>query len=231
MATNESDDRPPGPPSIRQQQILDVAADNPDAPMEDLADGIPSATTELVERVLEEYGDPGEEESETSHGGDDPANVTEDGTPDPADLSPKQREVLRAISKRPMATQQELADTLDVSGPTVCNRVNSIEGFDWDDRRTFVDAVFESEPTPKGKETPMASNGTESNVALDQLTDRIRAIEQQLTDHTTADADEPRAAFDGFSDPDLTHKVAHACLTSDAITEDEELQIMKALLR
>lgn len=228
MAVNDSDDHPTGPPSLRQKRILDVAADNPDAPMEDIASEIPSATTELVERVLEEYGDPAGEEPEPSHEADDPATTHETITPDLADLSPKQRTVLRAIHERPTATQQELADALDVSAPTVCNRVNSIEGFTWDDRDAFVEAVFESDPKTREEPSPMTANGTESKVAIDQLTDRLTSIEQQLTDLTPTDAAESYVPFD---EPELTHKVAHACMKSEAITEDEELQILKALLR
>lgn len=230
MAVNESEDQPTGPPSIRQKQILDVAADNPDAPMEDLANEIPSATTELVERVLEEYGDPADGKPEESPEEADSA-TDESITPGLNDLSPKQREVLRAIYERPTAPQRELADALDVSGSTVSNRVNSIEGFHWDNREAFVETMFETDPKTTTVTPPMASNGTGSKVVIDQLTDRLTTVEQQLADLTNADADESRAAFDEFADLKLTHKIAHACLTSDAITEDEELQIMKALLR
>lgn len=229
MAVNKPESYPSGLPSIRQQQILDAAADNPDAPMEDLADEIPSVTTELVERVLEEYGDPADDEQETPPESADSTKEQKDASPNQNELSPKQREVLRAIFEQPTASQREIAETLDVSGPTVCNRVNSITGFNWDDREAFAEAVFETEPTTLTQETPpMASNGTESKAEINQLRERITGIEQQITN--LGERDESNSPFNEFSDLELTHKVAHACLKSDAIGEDEELQIMKVLL-
>jgi len=46
------------PKSMRHKQILDVAAERPDATMDEIASEVPSATTDLVERVFEEYSDP-----------------------------------------------------------------------------------------------------------------------------------------------------------------------------
>lgn len=43
---------------MRHKRILDAAADNPNASVEELASRIPTATAELVERVLDEHGDP-----------------------------------------------------------------------------------------------------------------------------------------------------------------------------
>lgn len=51
------------PQSMRHQRILDLAADQPHASMESIAKDVPSATVELVENVLEEYGDPGHDDS------------------------------------------------------------------------------------------------------------------------------------------------------------------------
>jgi len=48
---------------MRHKQVLDAAAENPGASMAELADQVPSATTDLVEHVLEKYGDPADEEA------------------------------------------------------------------------------------------------------------------------------------------------------------------------
>ena len=56
MSTN--DDSRSLPKSMRHKQVLDVAEDNPDASIKELASQVPSATVELVERVLEKHGDP-----------------------------------------------------------------------------------------------------------------------------------------------------------------------------
>ncbi|SDJ94719.1 Winged helix-turn-helix DNA-binding [Halovenus aranensis] len=51
---------------MRHKQVLDVAAENPDASMDELASMVPSATTELVERTLDEYGDPAAENDQAT---------------------------------------------------------------------------------------------------------------------------------------------------------------------
>lgn len=226
MAINESENRPTIPRSIRHKQILDAAEAQPDASMEAIADEIPSATAELVERVLEEYGDPAADQSDSSSDGDDWSGTQEHIVPDLDDLSTSQRDVLHAIAEHPSATQRELADRLDVSGSTVSNRANSIPGFSWDDRQSFAGAVFDiDEPTAAVKSSHMVANKTEYEATVDQLAERVIDIEQQVTELGNTDK-----SGSAFGDSDLVHKVAHACLSSDAITEEEELQILRWLL-
>ena len=43
---------------MRHKRILDVAAGHPDAFLNEIAQEVPSATTDLVETVLVEYGHP-----------------------------------------------------------------------------------------------------------------------------------------------------------------------------
>jgi|APHM01.1.fsa_nt_gi hypothetical protein len=44
--------------SMRHKQILDAAAERPDASITQLASMVPSATADLVQHVLDEHGDP-----------------------------------------------------------------------------------------------------------------------------------------------------------------------------
>ncbi|MEF8828294.1 MAG: winged helix-turn-helix transcriptional regulator, partial [Haloarcula sp.] len=147
------------PKSMRHKQILDVAAEKPEASIEELAAEVPSATADLVERVLEEHGDPAEDD------GTDAADESPSGAatasqpyPAPADLSSAERETLRAIQQHPTASQRDLAERLGVTASTVSNRVNGIDGFDWADREAFANAVFSDEapepvPAPAEAET------------------------------------------------------------------------------
>lgn len=277
--------------SIRHQKILDEAADNPEASLEDIAAEIPSATAELVERVLEKYGDPADADSdidthsppepelpdtaedhvaESANSGEDEdspeteteteGEVDEEPQPDIDALSEKERATLRAIHEHPDATQREIADVLDVSGATVSNRVNALPGFDWEARESFTAAIFgdtdsapsadtgaESEPTaiadgatsatsdapdPDGEtETDMndqqagTSRADIDSTTVEQLSDRLTNIEEQL--ETMRHHDDGQSLAD---DPELTHKVVHACLESDVISEDEELRLLRVLL-
>jgi len=72
--------------SVRHKHILDTAAEHPDASMEELASMVPSATTDLVERVLDKYGDPAED------GPDDDATAGE------GDGGVRRRERLRGVA-------------------------------------------------------------------------------------------------------------------------------------
>lgn len=262
------------PKSLRHKQILDAAAENPDATLEELAAEIPSATTDLVEYVLGEYGDPARTDTadvatdergtapedtmteDTDGSPDDEPTTTSDATKDATeaagptvtgaptahndhdehevppleDLTAKQRETLRLIREQPEATQAELAERLDVSAPTISTRVNSIEGFEWRDRQAFVANVFdEPAPTTNSHATPSQSatdGGLEqhSTPDLEALTERVTELEAQLEAETAESTPRP------FDDPELLHKIVHACMDSPNITEDEELRMLQALL-
>ena len=206
------------PKSIRQKRILDIAANNPGATLAEIAEQVPSVSADHVDRVLDQYGDPADDDNETTDspsvthsdedassesastsegtnddstiqdqqetpentssmevdthteatqsgedGEADSANVSEptpgaetgeissepadETVPDPDDLTQKERETLRAIAYEPSATQKQIAKMLSVSRATVSNRVNAISGFDWADRDTFVDEVFDEKVT------------------------------------------------------------------------------------
>lgn len=264
--------------SMRHRQILDLAAEHPDASLDELASMVPSATTELVENLLEKHGDPADEavDSSTSDGHDssnsgdadesrddgEDDSMTDSGTGQPGsdaggtaeypsaeNLSAKERETLRLIAEQPDATQAEVAEQLGVSAPTVSNRVNSLDGFDWAQREAFVTAVLEPESmatdevtadggttSPDGstssdeslsQEKPPSSDASTSSADLDALDDRLSGLEERL-DTIEETTGEPDSAFE---DPELLHKVVHACFESETITEEEELRIIQSIMR
>lgn len=73
-----------GPKSIRQRRVLDLAAENPNASFADLAERVPSVTPELVERVLNEYGDPGDGASDDPSSSDPAEGQPAEESPEPA---------------------------------------------------------------------------------------------------------------------------------------------------
>lgn len=215
------------PRSMRHKQVLDVAENEPDASLEAIADEVPSATPELVERVLEEYGDPADSPSASTPEGEGESNVHPTDFPDPDDLSEEQCEILELIRDHPESTQSELAEKLDVSHTTVSNRANSIDGFEWANRQTFVENVLENKPSQSPSEdSQMSVNGSESRETNTDLRQRVTAIEQQIEAVT-----DNEGGCTIFDDLDLTHKIVHACLESDSITEDDERKIVEGMLR
>jgi len=297
------------PRAMIHRRILDVAASEPDASLAAIADEVSGASADLVERVLDEYGDPGSEadtdEQDESGGEDDTddqndqsmdtTNTSESGTeqtnPDGGtatqsassddspthSLSEKQRRTLRALYERPEASQGDLAEELDVTRATVSRRLNAIPGFEWSDRRAFAESVFggdgtggetasatepdggsatvdgversTSDPGSDGEEpdaTNEAGSSAESDAvdraALDEVESTVAALEERLAgieSQVTGDADgaDESAETDGNDgtaatlSPELTHKVAHACMESDRLTEEEELDVLRALMQ
>lgn len=221
---SNASDRPAIPRAMVHKNILDAAADKPDASMAEIAAAVPSTNTDLVERVLEEYGDPADETPTPSQTGEH-AMGNDSAHPDPEDLSEKQREALRAIYDHPEASQREIADLLDVSASTVSTRVNAIEGFEWTDRYTFATNLFDTPATTEDDSAPTSQNGADPEPSTDRLSARIDTIEHQLETLT-----DTNATGIGVDDLALVHKILHACMESDTITQDEELHIIEQLI-
>jgi hypothetical protein len=152
-----------GPRAVIHKQILDVAGDNPDASLADIAAEISGANADLVDRVLSKYGDPGEtelqdtetamaqngqqsaEHAQADEQADETDDETEDTEPvtDPDDLTEKQLQTVRAVYEETDATQGDIADRLGVTPATVSRRLSDIPGFEWSDRAAFTEALFD----------------------------------------------------------------------------------------
>lgn len=212
------------PKAVRHRRILDIAEDQPDASLDEIAAEVPSATVDLVENILEEYGDPGLDESDSEEAEDEAADDDEAPT---LSLDEKQRETLQAIHNNPEMTQRELGEVLGVSKATVCNRVNSIDGFEWNSRQEFASIVLSTQDyTEEGAKQTMSSNGSELTEKAEELSEKVESLEDRI------EAESVGAKGDGaMQSPELTHKVMHACIESDNISEDEELQILKELMQ
>lgn len=242
-----------GPRAIIHQNILEAARDDPDASLEELAAQVSGATIDLVERVLEQYGDPMDDgnpgdESVLSMGDFDGIPISE--------LTETQRETLEVIAANPEATQREIGSMLGISGPSVNRRVSSIPGFEWSNRAAIVEQLFDpdvgmstsmekfengnttgdeksgEEPTNEQEDPPTLDTGarpeltaemlTEIESRLDQIDARLSKVEERNSEGT------PRSS--PFTDSTLVHKVVHACLESDRITEEEEVRILDEII-
>jgi len=211
---------------MRHKQILEVAAENPDASMEAVASRVPSATTQLVEQVLDEHGDPAQGKDGDQSESSDPITPSVPSYPDPEELSEKELETIRAIREHPEDSQRDLAEKLNVTSATVSNRVNSIEGFDWSERQTFAETVLGSRYTVESNGTSRRDECAELCESIELLAERVARIEQEIEDLDSRDR--PQELLDDLA---LMHKVAHMCMKSDDITEDEEYQLLEAFFR
>lgn len=191
--TNQAD----SPRALIHKRILGVAENRPQATVEDLADEISGASQQLVERVLNEYGDPGEDgeikNSETE------AAMSNNETPIDFDqLTDEQRRTVEAIAERPDATQREIAEELGVAAATVSQRLSAIDGFDWNNRGRVIAHTFEvggansSEPDQADdEETDQVATETTQNQPEGEVDDQISEDEvtsQERSEQTPVEA-------------------------------------------
>ena len=245
-------DQLPTPRAVIHKKILDVAESNPSASMEEIASEIGGASTDLVERVLKQYGDPaGEEqdsqENEYTENQDrqdrnqhDPQNdpegsvstqvASEPDTPmdengrndvDQTELTEKQLKTLRLIEENPEASQSDIAEEFDVTRATISRWLNDIPGFGWTRRREIASEILNGSgirETTEQEEPEVSEEFSAVRRKLDALERRIDQME------TNPETDSPGI------DPELAHKVVHASMSSDLITEEEELQLLRELM-
>lgn len=280
------------PKSMRHKRILDAAKENPNASMDELASQVPSATSDLVERVFDKYGDPAAEANNSANSeksmsptnestsqeddsdlttatadsvteteeADEKPTVSEDnqssktepdGLPSLNELTEEQHSTLEVIAAQPKATQKEIADHMDVTRATISRWANDIKGFEWTERKSFVEAIFDEEASIK---SPIEDGGPAAEAAsadadvnqpndnkvkessedtvdvpadieskIDSLNKRITEVEESLDGDAASDTSV-------FDDPELVHKIVHACLESNRVSESEELTILKNII-
>lgn len=215
------------PKAIIHQRILQHAEANPDATTSEIAEAVSGTSVELVERVLDEYGDPAEpaetpveSQAEAATGNGASPLDGETPSPEPATvpewdaLTGKIRETLREVYRHPEATQQEIADRLGVTAPTVSNRLSELEGFDWTEREEFLDSLSD--------DGIQSIDGTPDDHDMTEL-------EQPKTDET-ANTQTTSAAPSEASDHELVHKVIRVCMDSDEFSEAEEVELISLLI-
>lgn len=212
-----------GPRAVIHKQILDVAGDNPDASLADIAAEISGANADLVDRVLSKYGDPGETElqdTETAMAqngqqsaeraqADEHADETDDETEDteavtdPDDLTEKQLQTVRAVYEETDATQGDIADRLGVTPATVSRRLSDIPGFEWSDRAAFTATLFdgtEYEGEASAEDTmETATDADETESTADETEPETTGNEAE-TETTVGEAEPETTADETVSD-------------------------------
>lgn len=251
-----------GPRAVVHKRILEVADARPDASLTEIADDVSGATPDLVERVLAEYGDPqetmsqngqsapdqttGEESADDQPAGEESA---EDPTVTTGELTDKQLETVRVVREHPDATQERIADLLDVTRATVSRRLNDIPGFEWTDRATFTTNLFDTadydvperddahgDEADSGEQTATveADRLAEVSGTLERIEGRLDSVEGRLDDEQRREGEQQLGDEQSTTGtelpPELAHKVVHAAMESDRITEDEELELIATLL-
>lgn len=196
------------------------------------------------------------ETAEPEKPGSSEQRANTDSTTDDESLSADDRALLRAVHDHPEATQRELSDHLGVSAATVNRRVDAVEGLQWRNRRSFVEQYFDSdtdvhtttnpstmtngaEPSNEDDEGAQSQDEADEEAALEALEKRIDKLEEQLEAVAEADRANPSATAEQgseadvpalYDDPDLAHRVVHACMQYEEISDDEERRILREMM-
>ena len=185
----------------QRESVTDTGAERSTSPPQSMAD--PPATG--TDRITDEGGTGGEFVS------------------DPSQFTEKQQQVLRAINERPHATQAELAEEFDVSRATISQRVNAIDGFDWSNRKEFVEIIYQR--------NDKIMDGDEYQEVIDELTTQVDLLFESL-DALEQSVDELSSSEPAvFGDPELVATVIRACIDSEYVTEEQEEQIIRELMK
>lgn len=237
------------PKGIIHKQILSVAADQPDASPMKIAARVSGASIQMVERVLDEHGDSAPDPS-AAHATNSASNRPELGSdssltavnpPSLSELTTKQQQTLHRIYEQPGATQSDLAEAFEVDRTSISHRLNNVDGFEWDRRHEFVERLFEDEAesteepeadSPRSETTPADDMDTET-AATPQHDDSAAPRANGTAGDSTPDSDTDLERSDTLTielDSSLAHKVLHACLDSEHISTNEELELLQDLL-
>lgn len=227
------------PRAIVHKKILTEAERHPEATMTELASRVNGANTDMVERILEQFGDPAsddelgiektEGDDECNSGGVQSGTRGQDSNQpsilgvDPSQLTQRRREILRLVHENPKASQRDIAEMSGTSQSAICQRINSIDGFEWENRKEILETMVENDV--------LETNGKEgSGRSQQERGSRIEDLERQLRE--LRDQCDGRAVASGsvFIDPELVSKIVHACMDSEQITEEEELKILREIL-
>jgi DNA-binding MarR family transcriptional regulator len=171
----------------------------------------------------------------------DEEDVNGQGTVDAADLTEKQLRTLRLIAENPEATQGELAERLDVTRATVSRWLSDIPAFEWTERQEFITTMLEDDENAEGTtpdefvqlddrlaETEQSVPDDVGRSEFERIDERLNEIEGRLERMQTG-TDAETGSTHLVVGPELAHKVVHASINSDLLTEEEELQLLKDL--
>lgn len=173
---SEADSSDKSPKAIIHKQILDIAEANPEAPLERIADEVSGASTELVERVLEKYGDPADDSTQQPPS-------TDTSAPEPTTTDTKYGSI-------------GLAREEDHTAPQALEHNNDEEAVSAD--RGDEEAPAQSSENQKDNSgesevTEMAESG---RAGIEELSEEQREVLRAISEHPEATQEELAEQFD-----------------------------------
>ncbi|WP_323675634.1 hypothetical protein [Halorubellus sp. PRR65] len=176
------------PKAIVHKQILDVAEDRPDDSIEELAENVTGASPSLVERVLEDYGDPSASPDETVGSSGDASAAASDGSG--LTMPPASDADEDATTATPAGWNDDGLDVDDDDDGPDANAANGGADADVPEAETDVDATADD-----GKVGETNADDTAPD-RVEALTDRQREYLAAIRARPDATQSEIAASFD-----------------------------------
>lgn len=199
--------------SDQQQELLEAIALDPDATQRELASQFNISTSTVCNRV----NDIPEFEWRSREA------FVDDVFDDPSSLD-------RSLN----GASQPATDSKDSDGTVSTDGAKTLDDVDSDTESTDRDGQpsdnnpqsMTDDSASTGNDTAPTTSNTEIVEAVSNLTADIDALSSRIADVEARIANEESV----LEDPDLVHKIVHACMESERISESEELRILKELL-
>ncbi len=208
----------------KQLETLREIYKRPDATQAELADilGVSSATINQRVNAIDEF-DWSKRHQFVDALFENGTGFSVDGmtADEPIDSGPKSRTVLDEHVDEDGGKHENL--DADLRGADGTSNGSSRPESDDPLERPDLELENDSEGTGCDETTSSIDESLENlSDTVEQLTRRFDTLEEQLTGESSP-------CVGALSDLDLTHKILHACLTADHISEEEELRILKAV--
>jgi len=186
MSSNQDRSQIEQPRAIVHKSILNVAEDEPDASIDDIASAVTGASPNLVERVLDKYGDPvapADEQSAT----DQPDPMLDDAS---SSTMNSQHSTDEEVS--------ELADGSSATEPVPAGSMPESGGSDSTPDSEGSESVSESSTATESDATDASTMADDSVVAepLDDLTEKQRGLLETIWERPDATQQDLAAEFD-----------------------------------
>lgn len=187
------------PKSIRQKRILETAAENPGASLAEIAEEIPSASADHVDRVLDRYGDPAASDDSDADGSQ-PESPTSTPAQDESLDSPDTLEDHPQPEQTDQTDHSELPATEEPDESSMTEMPDDTPPMDPDTDAEPTDSVAESKPEIPDDTEEVTTDDTDTTPSADDTTPEPGDLTQKERETLRAIFYEPTATQEQIAD-------------------------------
>lgn len=230
-ASEMEDEAPPSPDELTQKEreTLRAICYEPEATQKQIANMLSVSRATVSNRVNAIPGfDWAKRQAFVDGVFDGELTVASDSGPEPSTAEPSVMDTTEPST--PDSDTQALTDGAsglvsdESSGVPTPDVTRDITGDDVDSTVSEPDTSTPTSRDASGSETAPADEAASVSHGVDELSERLAAVEQAITDSDSSDDGSP------FDDAELVHKVVYACMNSERVSEEEELRVLEELM-